>query len=123
MTTPTFETGRSTSGKPAVGFLSANNRWGTHYDHFMAIVPDGIEVQIKPLETALDGSGQLRRRADLMAMELLLHDVQHRETRRRHRRLGFVQCGVAPSAIIVLDPNKVVPGIAPDLVGYFHASL
>lgn len=49
MTTPILETGRSTAGKPTVGFLSANNRWGTHYDHFMAIVPDGIEVQIKGL--------------------------------------------------------------------------
>jgi hypothetical protein len=49
MTTPIPPSGPTNSGKPTVGFLSANNRWGTHYDHFMAIVPDGIEVQIQGL--------------------------------------------------------------------------
>lgn len=32
-----------------IGFVSANNRWGSHYDDFMELVPAGVEVNIKPL--------------------------------------------------------------------------
>ena len=32
-----------------IGFVSANNRWGSHYDDFMELVPTGVEVQIAPL--------------------------------------------------------------------------
>ena len=32
-----------------VGFVSPSNTWGAHYDDFLALVPDGVQVDIQPL--------------------------------------------------------------------------
>jgi maleate cis-trans isomerase len=32
-----------------IGYISANNRWGKHYDEFIKLVPDGVKVQIEGL--------------------------------------------------------------------------
>ncbi|MDA0798316.1 MAG: aspartate/glutamate racemase family protein [Chloroflexi bacterium] len=39
----------TTPATPTIGYISANNRWGKHYDEFMKLVPDGVKVQIEGL--------------------------------------------------------------------------
>jgi len=71
MTTPIPPSGPTNSGKPTVGFLSANNRWGTHYDHFMAIVPDGVEVQIQGLGLYTKEITELAGKAEIQLAKTL----------------------------------------------------
>lgn len=39
----------TTSPAVHVGFVSPSATWGAHYDDFLALVPDGVQVDIQPL--------------------------------------------------------------------------
>jgi len=64
-----------TTQKARIGFISANNRWGSHYDEFLKLVPAGVEVQIEGLGlytaqiTELEGKAEVhaRKTAELAA--------------------------------------------------------
>lgn len=57
-----------TTSRTHLGFVSANNRWGRHYDHFLKLVPDGVDVQIEGLGlytaqiTELEGKAEVHAR-------------------------------------------------------------
>ncbi len=48
-----------------VGFVSANSRWGPHYDHFLALVPADVSVEIKPLGLWRESLDDLKGAADV----------------------------------------------------------
>ena len=39
----------TTSSVTHIGFVSPNAKWGAHYDDLLALVPDGVQVDIQPL--------------------------------------------------------------------------
>lgn len=50
-----------------IGFVSPSASWGAHYDAFLALVPEGVTVDIEPLGLYGTSLGELRGTADTHA--------------------------------------------------------